>query len=460
MLGTELDCEPFLESFARKPQKDRLRLALTMLHFEINNQGGYSARTRVFIRKLCDALRLPWGLFRQQECLYGQILIKALMEKAQREREESSKITAWSVLKTIGKGVLATGAAVGGGLLIFFTAGAAVPVIGTVLGAVGLTSAATFITSTVGALTFTTIFGAAGGGFIGYKVANRVKGVSEFNFVKSGDSDNQGMSIVISVAGWKTGSNDFKDIWEPLDAHCYNVEQYTIGWESDVLVKLGDGLTKFLKIYSASTAASYTGSTVAGSTLATVGATALSTSLTALSTTMAIPMALLTVADLIDNPWSMAFERSKACGTLLADALLSDCYGKRPVSLIGFSLGARMIYYALLELHERKHRKENPVHVSHIVQDVYLLGSPVSGDKAQWEKIREVANGRVVNGYSANDWTLAVLFRATGLKVHVAGTTAVETTGVEDLDLGALINSHADYRTELPNVIRRLDPKF
>ena len=64
--------------------------------------------------------------------------------------------------------------------------------------------------------------------------------------------------------------------------------------------------------------------------------------------------------------------------------------GVRPITLVGFSLGARMIYYALRELAQKK--------AYGIVQNVYLLGAPVTARESEWKQVRSVVSGRFVNG--------------------------------------------------------------
>ncbi|KAJ3876330.1 hypothetical protein F5051DRAFT_468064 [Lentinula edodes] len=53
---------------------------------------------------------------------------------------------------------------------------------------------------------------------------------------------------------------------------------------------------------------------------------------------------------LIDNPLSNALDRARAAGLVLASVLRSRQLGVRPITLIGFSLGARAIFYVLVEL--------------------------------------------------------------------------------------------------------------
>ena len=92
----------------------------------------------------------------------------------------------------------------------------------------------------------------------------------------------------------------------------------------------------------------------------------------------------------MDNPWSNAIERARAAGLILADVLANRQLGVRPITLVGYSLGARMIYYALLELSRKK--------AYGIVQNAYLIGAPVSGREAEWTQVRNAVSGRFVNG--------------------------------------------------------------
>ena len=66
--------------------------------------------------------------------------------------------------------------------------------------------------------------------------------------------------------------------------------------------------------------------------------------------------------------------------------------GQRPVTLIGFSLGARVIFYCLKELaaHPRG---------AGIVENAYLLGAPVPGNPEEWQPFSKVVAGRIVNAY-------------------------------------------------------------
>ena len=105
------------------------------------------------------------------------------------------------------------------------------------------------------------------------------------------------------------------------------------------------------------------------------------------------PASLITLASVIDNPWGVCCRRSAEAGRQLAEVLLTREQGQRPVTLVGFSLGARVIYYCLREMAIQKSRCHG------IVQDAILIGAPVTASPAEWQNFTRVVSGRLVNGY-------------------------------------------------------------
>ena len=153
---------------------------------------------------------------------------------------------------------------------------------------------------------------------------------------------------------------------------------------------------------------------------------------------------------LIDNPWNNALDRAKAAGSVLADVLIQRHLGVRPITLIGFSLGSRVIFYALLELAKQK--------AYGVVQDVILLGATLTASQKTWLQARAVVSGRFVNGFARNDWVLNYLFRATSGGVGtVAGLRPVENVpGLENVDVTDKISGHTSYRTFMPLILDQL----
>jgi Protein of unknown function (DUF726) len=114
----------------------------------------------------------------------------------------------------------------------------------------------------------------------------------------------------------------------------YGGELYTVRWESALLEELCNSVTELAA------------GVVTGATAHLLKFTALSTLLSA----VALPAALKTAADLIDGTWTLVVERADEAGRELAQSLLFSSAGNRPVTLVGFSFGARVIYCCLKEL--------------------------------------------------------------------------------------------------------------
>lgn len=153
---------------------------------------------------------------------------------------------------------------------------------------------------------------------------------------------------------------------------------------------------------------------------------------------------------LIDNPWSNALDRARQAGAVLADILINRSMGVRPVSLVGFSLGARVIFYALVELAKVK--------AFGVVQEVYLFGATLTASKKVWRQVRGVVSGRFVNAFAMNDWVLGYLFRATsgGLNT-VAGLRPIEfVPDLENVDITDILVGHMSYRTLMPTLLKHV----
>jgi hypothetical protein len=124
--------------------------------------------------------------------------------------------------------------------------------------------------------------------------------------------------------------------------------------------------------------------------------------------------------------------------------------GVRPMTLIGFSLGARVIFYALKELARQK--------AFGIVQDVFLLGTTLTASTHTWCETRSVVSGRYVNAYAKNDWVLNYLFRATsgGLNTVAGLRPILDVPGLENVDVTDKIAGHMSYRTFMPLILDQL----
>lgn len=115
-------------------------------------------------------------------------------------------------------------------------------------------------------------------------------------------------------------------------------------------------------------------------------------------------------------------------GAVLGSLLSTRVFGNRPITLTGYSLGSLVIFEALKYLAALP-----PAETVHLIQDVFLFGTPASTDAGLWSAIRRMVSGRLVNGYATDDYVLAVLSRASDANWNVAGLQTVDVMGVENV---------------------------
>ncbi|KAA8491899.1 putative membrane protein [Porphyridium purpureum] len=165
----------------------------------------------------------------------------------------------------------------------------------------------------------------------------------------------------------------------------------------------------------------------------------------AVAAAIAFPLTLISAMDYIDNPWSILVTRANGAGEELAAILAERTYGQRPVTLIGYSLGARVVFKCLASLAARS--------LHGIIDSAFLLGAPVSADVDQWRNIRSIVANRLVNCFCASDWALAFFHRGLAHGASVAGLTRVKVPQVENLNMTYLgCFGHRDLCEALPVV--------
>ena len=221
----------------------------------------------------------------------------------------------------------------------------------------------------------------------------------------------------------------------------YFGEQHAILWESDILREVGRSMQRFchdmIRDYAAQEVIKQT-------------------ALSALYIATIVPATILRIADSIDNPWSMAMERAQAAGKELAEALLDGVHGgrSRPVTLVGYSLGARVVHACLQHLAVAPGRPHGAGHglVAHAV----LAGAAVPRDVAAWRCSRSVVSGRLINAYNPKDWVLRFLFRYQSWEMRVAGLAPVSGAAVENVDVSQIVPGHLQYATRMGDLMRAL----
>lgn len=395
--------------------------------------GQYDSRYRTSLRQLCVILDIQWERFQATEDGLAIYLRKEIdLERCTAALLESSSNGRWWKI--------GIGAVVGGSALML-TGGIAAPMVlpavasaTTSLG-IGLPMSGGLF-SLGGVQMITGLFGAAGAGLTGYKIAKRTAGVEEFGFEPIGGVEKGGgMPVFIAVSGWLVDElDDFASPWRSQYHMNAFGEHFALQWESRYLVSLGEALNGFFSRKVASVATKY-------------WATQASTSLALAAAAMQWPLTVLSLADLIDNPWNMAADRAEKAGKILAEVLMQGVHGTRPVTLMGYSVGARLIFFCLEELARNQCKG--------IVENVIILGCPVSMDaKARWQNVRSVVAGRFVNAYSTSDWILLFLYRTAHFSKTVAGLAPVMVDGIENCDVTHLVKGHAKYPEAIPSILQ------
>ncbi|CAJ2646514.1 unnamed protein product [Trifolium pratense] len=395
---------------------------------------GYDARHRVALRLLATWLDIKWTKMEAVEMIVSSSAMAIVKEQESNKEETQSKESGWAKWKRSG---IIGAAALTGGTLMAITGG-----INEYLRNMfsvfsfessGFAAAASAAGTVAGSVAVAASFGAAGAGLSGTKMARRVGSVDEFEFKTIGDNHNQGrLAVEILVSGFVFAEEDFVRPWEGQND---NLERYALQWESKNLLAVSTAIQDWLT-----------------SRIATelMRQGAMLTVLSGLLTALAWPATLLSATDFIDSIWTIAIDRSDKAGKLLAEVLLGGLQGNRPVTLIGYSLGARVIFKCLECLAETENRAE-------LVERVVLLGAPIAIKDENWEAARKVVAGRFINAYSRTDWMLGVAFRASLLTQGLAGIQPIDIPGIQNVDVTDHIEGHSSYLWATQRVLDELE---
>ncbi|AQZ19108.1 YFL034W [Zygosaccharomyces parabailii] len=326
-------------------------------------------------------------------------------------------------------------AMVGGSLVLGLSGGLLAPVIGAGIAAglstIGITGAAGFLTGAGGA-TIVAVTSTAIGGKIGLQgMKRRMGSVRTFEFCPL--HNNRRVNLLVSVSGWMIGNED--DVRLPYSTvDPVEGDLYSLNWEPEMLKSIGQSITIIANELFTTTIQQVLGATV----------------LTAFISAIQWPMWLSKLSYILDNPWNVSLDRAWSAGLILADTLIARNLGQRPTTLMGFSLGSRVIFSCLVELCKRK--------AYGLVENVYLFGTPVIKNKEYLVMARSVVSGRFVNAYSSKDWMLAYLFRAAagGFSTVMGIAPINHVEGIENFDCTDVVDGHLAYRKNMPKLLKRL----
>lgn len=451
------------------PREDREE-ALSCVLVTVISSGVYAAHSRTLACYLASALNLPLAVLVREETEIANSLVESsTSDEAKKQQQELMSAEAEAEKRRkegqAGRFWKVGLASVAGAAVIGITGGLAAPVvagaIGGLMGSVGLGGLASFLgVFWMNGALVGTLFGAFGAkmtvcvhpfvyGFV--RVANKCRAnqgemvdqyarqVEDFRFLplkeewgreySQHEKGSRRLRVTIGINGWLNTKEDVTKTWRPLGDES---EVFALRYEMASLLALGNSLETLVKSYAWSMVKS---EIIRRTALAALGAALW-------------PIALIQTASNVDNPFSRAKNRSEKAGMILADALINKVQGERPVTLIGYSLGARVIYSCLESLAERK--------AFGLIEQVVFIGAPIPSDLDRWQKIRSVVSGKMFNVYSENDFILAFLYRATSIQLGIAGLQPVtDLEGVENLDLSDAVSGHLRYPGLIAKILTR-----
>jgi hypothetical protein len=227
------------------------------------------------------------------------------------------------------------------------------------------------------------------------------------------------LRVTIGINGWLNTEDDIKKPWRILST---DTEVFALRYEMSVLLSLGTALNDLVRSVAWT---AFKAEVIKRTLLATLWAALW-------------PIQVLAVASNVDNPFNRAHNRSRKAGQLLADALINKVQGERPVTLMGYSLGATTIHACLQSLAER--------HAFGLVDTVVLIGTPAPSNSAHWRAIRPVVSGKIFNVYSENDMVLGFTYRMHSLALGIAGLQPIkDVKGIVNVDLSESVSGHLRY---------------
>ncbi|KAL8829448.1 MAG: hypothetical protein Q9191_002013 [Dirinaria sp. TL-2023a] len=347
----------------------------------------YDSRSRVLLERVGAALAVPW----LEICRFEKRVTDALemQEAANKETwDEAEHMENRRKLALKRKYVMMGLATVGGSLVIGLSAGLLAPVIGAGLAAgfttIGVAGTSGFLAG-AGGTALITSGAVVTGGTIAVRASHRRTGaVRTFEYRPL--HNNKRVNLIVTISGWMNGKvDDVRLPYSTVDP--IMGDMYSVLWEPEMLQSMGQTINIL-----ATEALTQGLQQVLGSTI-----------LVALMASLQLPIVLSKLSYLIDNPWTVSLGRANAAGLILADSLIDRNLGARPITLVGFSLGSRVIFSCLRELANKG--------AFGLVQNVYLFGSPIVSNKDEYLRARMVVSGRFVNGYASNDWILGNEFQ-------------------------------------------------
>ena len=241
------------------------------------------------------------------------------------------------------------------------------------------------------------------------------KPINDFSLEIIKDVDS--LNVTITISGWLSQEDEMDKSWMHLLNFPQQARTYALRWES--------GSIETLKKKEIIKTLFHTTGLIAAAPIKKLGH-------------------LLMLIN--DNPFKKRSKNAEITGKLLAELIASKKLGNSCISLIGFSLGTRVIFWCL-----RKLKK-----LGCSVHDVILLGGAAPCDNEKWKICKSVVSGRLINTYSKTDKILSNLYTLSTLEKAI-GNWPIEADGIENYDVTDIATGHLKYREVLDLVLRKIE---
>ena len=189
--------------------------------FTKTGERGYDARIRTIISSFATRLNIRLS---DLEKRYAEQLKKTVEDDKGEKLLDARKPaeTRETKAKSRRRIAMISAATVAGAGLCALTAGLAAPLVAAGVGTV-FGGGAAVLGSATGIAVITTLFGAAGGGLVGYKMKRRIGGLEEFRFVPITMGESLHLAIAVS------GKNKKKNVTIKLSAQSPNIKLEQVG---------------------------------------------------------------------------------------------------------------------------------------------------------------------------------------------------------------------------------------
>jgi hypothetical protein len=433
------DPSPLLAAITSSVAKEILLEDMIQLSFV---DGIYDSRERVAIGQILQRMDLSWNDLENAENHLISRLKQKLEEANQSQQPQQQKDDNWDA----GKIFKIAAFTIGGGAVLAATGGLAAPLIGGAIGTslLGLSGAAATSAGLAflgggslaaggfgmaGGIALVTAALGASGACMGAWKANHLCGdIKEWEIQHLGG---EGLHICLGISGFLQQDQKQSDVWKPLTYSFPGSANYTLLWESKAQRDL-------LNVIS-----SLSGK-IGVSQLAAIAAKSATKKAFNM---MAIPAAVLSAFEIIDNPWWVAQDRAEKAGKLLGDYIAENQFGGLPISLIGYSLGTKVIINALDRLAD--------LGIEGKIFDVYFLAGAVAKNDPLLRKLSKVISGKLVNVYSRKDIILSYVYRAAELFAQPIGNQPLylDEISVLNIDLTDSVGGHLNYVSQLSFIL-------